>query len=57
MNEEITIPSCIGEIRRWYCEYCSVDWRLAGLCTLFILCQNFRGSMDLTFHFEQIEEE
>lgn len=43
MAIEMSIPSCLGEITRWYCEYCSVDCRLAALCTLLAVCESFKS--------------
>ncbi len=40
MSREISIPGCLGEIRRWYSEYCSVDCRLAALCCLVAMCEH-----------------
>jgi len=34
MAKEIRIPSCLGQMARWYCRYCSAECRLAALCAL-----------------------
>ncbi len=52
MSREITIPGCLGEIRRWYSEYCSVDCRLAALCCLVVMCDFYSKEQSANSYFD-----
>ncbi|MEE8373538.1 MAG: hypothetical protein V3R87_07470 [Dehalococcoidia bacterium] len=47
MAKEIRIPSCLGQMAQWYCEYCSTECPLAALCSLLVMGDHLRKDSEV----------
>ena len=56
MANATTIPGCLGQMRQWYCQYCSAECPLAALCALLVMGQRQRRDY-FVLPFEDLSEQ